>query len=105
MDRTDTKDEGQKALEAQKISIHDTLVSLRSYFPTKNGANHLYSQWDRCAALHHHVQALRDKVAALESTEPIDDDDQELYNELIHDDIWSASICLLKLFASFLIQF
>ncbi|PTB42496.1 hypothetical protein M441DRAFT_456657 [Trichoderma asperellum CBS 433.97] len=73
---------------ARKISIHNVLVLLRSYFPTYDGANHLYSQWNRCAALHHHIQALRDKVVALNSTEPMDDGDQGLYAELIHDDIW-----------------
>lgn len=92
MDRTDTNDGDRKALEARKISIHNTLVSLRSSFPTHDGANHLYSQWDRCAALHHHIQALRDKVAALKPTEQIDDDDRELYNELVHDDIWYGFI-------------
>ncbi|KAL7933132.1 hypothetical protein V8C35DRAFT_322549 [Trichoderma chlorosporum] len=71
-----------------KISIHNVLLLLRSYFPRHNGAQHLYSQWARCAALHHHVQTLRDKVAALKPTEPMDDDDQELYTGLIHDDIW-----------------
>ncbi|UKZ62150.1 uncharacterized protein TrAtP1_003410 [Trichoderma atroviride] len=88
MDRIDTNHEDQKALEARKTSIHDTLVLLTHYFPTYDGTNHLYSQWDRCAALHHHIQALRDKVAALKPTETIDDGDQELYNKLIHDDIW-----------------
>lgn len=72
--------------------LHDTLVSLRSQFPTYDRANHLYSQWNRCTALYHHIQALRDKVAALKPTEQIDDDDQKRYNELIHDDIWCGSI-------------
>lgn len=88
MDRTDTKDEDQKVLEARKISIHNTLVSLRSCFPKHDGGNHLYSQWNRCAALHPHIQALRDEKAALKPTETMDNDDQKLYNELIHDDIW-----------------
>lgn len=92
MDRADTNDEDQKVLEARKISIHNTLVSLRSYFPKQDGGNHLYSQWNRCAALHPYIQALRDEVVALTFTETIDDDDQKIYNELIHDDIWCDSI-------------
>lgn len=90
---------------ARKISIHNVLVLLRSYFPKYDGANHLYSQWNCCAALHHHIQALRDKVVALNSTEPMDDDDQGLYTELIHDDIWYGSIRQWKLPTLFLIQF
>lgn len=73
---------------ARKISIHNTLVLLRDSFPRNNGANHFYSRWDRCAALHHHIQALRDKVTALELTEPMNNDDQKLYTELIHNGIW-----------------
>ncbi|UKZ49079.1 hypothetical protein TrVGV298_003318 [Trichoderma virens] len=76
------------SIAARKISIHNVLVLLRSYFPKYDGANHLYSQWNRCAALHHHIQTLRDKVVALKPTEPMDDNDQGLYTELIHDDIW-----------------
>lgn len=78
--------------EARKISIRNVLILLRSCFPTKDGASHLYTQWNRCAALHHHIQAFRDKVVALKPTEPIDNDDQGLYNELIHDDIWCGSV-------------
>lgn len=77
--------------EARKISIRNVLVLLRSYFPT-HGTNHLYSQWSRCAVLHHHIQALRDKVVALKPTEPIDTDDQGLYNELIYEDIWCGPV-------------
>ncbi|KAK4076770.1 uncharacterized protein Triagg1_4373 [Trichoderma aggressivum f. europaeum] len=73
---------------ARKISIHNILVLLRAYFPKNDGANHFYSQWNRCAALHHHIQALRDKVAALKLTEPLENDDQKLYTELIINDIW-----------------
>ncbi|QYT03110.1 hypothetical protein H0G86_010079 [Trichoderma simmonsii] len=69
-------------------SIHNNLVLLRDSFPKNDGANHFYSQWDRCAALHHHIQTLRDRVVALKPTESMDNDDQELYNELILNDIW-----------------
>ncbi|KAL6823270.1 TPR-like protein [Trichoderma camerunense] len=69
-------------------SIHNILVLLRASFPKNDGVNHFYPQWDRCAALHPHIQTLRDKVAALKPTEPMDNDDQKLYTELILNDIW-----------------
>lgn len=82
-------------------SIHNILVLLKAYFPKNDGTNHFYSQWNQCAALHHHILALRDKVVALKATEPIDNDDQELYTELILNDIWCAlfgkdTVCIIS---------
>lgn len=76
----------------RNISIHNVLVLLRSYFPRHEGITHFYSQWGRCAALHHHIQSLRDKVVALKATELLDDDDRDLYTELIHDDSWCVAL-------------
>lgn len=82
-------------------SIHNILVLLRASFPKNDGANHFYSQWDRCAALLHHIQTLRDKVDVLKPTESMDNDDQELYTELILNDIWCVlfgkeTVCIIS---------
>ncbi|KAL7790602.1 TPR-like protein [Trichoderma afarasin] len=90
--RTDANDESQETSEQIMLpkkmdSIHDILVLLTASFPKNDGANHLYSQWNRCAALHPLIQTLKDKVA-LKPTDPMDKEDQELYTELILNDIW-----------------
>lgn len=82
-------------------SIHNILVLLSASFPKNDGANHFYSQWSRCAALHNPIQTLRDKVVALKHIEPMDNDDKELYTELILNDIWCVlfgkeTVCIIS---------